>query len=528
MEWSYSKNLHRRKTIEEVAGKFIQSLCRLIEPEMLDQAADALIPEEFFLEGVSDSQLKGLIVSPRDLDDIYPLSPMQQGILFHTLCAPEARLYFEQLSFVIRGALNVDAFRNAWHEVAERHAALRTCFRWEGLDEPIQIVWRRARIPFEFHDWTHQKQDQQGQEWQTYLERDRQMGFRLNEEPLTRLALFQLTDNSYRLLWSHHHIILDGWSVSLVLKEVFECYKSLSVGVAPYLSPPGRYRDFIHWLKHQNLAEAERFWRRQLAGFQAATPIGISSDIDKQLPVREDYGEEKIGLSASTTAALENMARTSQLTLNTILQAAYSILLSRYTGQLDVAFGMVVSGRPASLPKIESSVGLFVNTLAFRVRLSPDEPFEKWMKSLQAQQMEITQYQYTPLAQVQQWCEASHRSPLFGTIFAFENYPIYGPSSDAPSRIEISKIHAIDPPQYALTLFAIPGEEVKFRALYDRRLFDAATVHGMLEHLRMILEGMAAQSGWQLLDLPLTASKADKFDSGPSVTPSFADEFLFD
>ncbi|NEQ28113.1 MAG: non-ribosomal peptide synthetase, partial [Microcoleus sp. SIO2G3] len=310
-------------------------------------------------------------VKNKNIEDFYPLSPMQQGIFFHSIAAPDKSVYFNQFSCTIQGKLNITAFHRAWQYIVERHSTLRTCFIWEGLKEPVQVVHRQVILPWVLHDWRYLSPAEQQQQLKVFLESDRHQGFELTHPPLIRLTLHHLAGNYYHFTWSHHHLLIDGWSNATIFKEVFDCYKAFSNGQDIYLEPIRSYRDYIIWLQQQNLPQAEAFWRQLLKGFTAPTQIWVGKGSGRLLTSKDGNNQENIKFSAETTAALQFLAQQHQLTLNTLVQGAWALLLSRYSGHEDVVFGTTTSGRPPALAKAESMVGLFINTLPVRVQVSP-------------------------------------------------------------------------------------------------------------------------------------------------------------
>ena len=169
-------------------------------------------------------------MSARNIEDIYPLSPMQQGMLFHSIYAPESGMYVEQMSCTLRGSLSVDAFERAWRRVISRHTPLRTAFVWQDLDEPLQVVQRQVSLPLEQHDWRALTSAQQAARLEAFQHEDRQRGLDLSEAPLMRLTLIRLADDRYQFVWTHHHLLIDGWSVPLLFQEVFQLYEAFRQG----------------------------------------------------------------------------------------------------------------------------------------------------------------------------------------------------------------------------------------------------------------------------------------------------------
>ena len=324
--------------------------------------------------------------------EFYPLSPMQQGILFHCLYDPQSVLYFGQLSYTFSGDFDATKFIQAWQRVVERHSILRTFFVWEKLKEPVQVVQQHVDVPTSLLDWQDVSAEKQRQRLNDFMRADRERGFEFSRAPLMRLTLIRLGEDVYRFIWSHHHLLVDGWSVPILLGEVFAYYEALRRGEELNLEPSRSYRDYISWLHRQDLAKAETFWREYLKGLTAPTPLGLANAVSSTPTSDKKCGDELISLSTETTSALQSLARCHQLTLNTLVQGAWSILLSRLSGESDVLFGATVAGRPAEVPGSEKMIGIFINTLPVRVRVSSDHSIITWLKQLQEQQAELRQY----------------------------------------------------------------------------------------------------------------------------------------
>lgn len=437
-----------------------------------------------------------------NIQDIYELSPAQQGILFHSLYSPESGVYFVQIRFTLHGLLNVVAFDRAWQQVVARHTALRTSFYWESLDKPLQVVNLKVKVSLEQHDWRGIAPVEQQERLDAFLESDRKQGFDLSQAPLMRLTLIRVADNSYQFVWSQHHLILDGWSTVLVLKEVVELYDGLSQGKDLTLTPSRAYGDYIAWLQQQDLSKAEMFWRQALGGIQAPTPL-IGLDADNLSNQEEKYDEQLLKLSAETTAAVQSLARQHQLTLNTLVQGAWALLLGRYSGEEDVVYGSTVSGRPADLVGAELMVGLFINTLPVRVKVDAEQSLLVWLRQLQGQLVEMRQYEYSPLVEIQGWSEVPRGVPLFESIVVFENYPVDRSLLERKANLEIQYVSSFEKTNYPLTLTVLPGSELKFAVSYDRRRFDRATITRMLGHFQTLLQGMVTNPKMFLKDLPL-------------------------
>jgi amino acid adenylation domain-containing protein len=417
-------------------------------------------------------------------------------------------MYGVQWSCTLHGNLYVSAFKRAWQRVVDRHPVLRTAFNWEYRDEPFQVVYRHVELPWRQHDWQSLSTFDQERQYETFLREDREQGFALSKAPLMRLTLIQLTANAYHFIWSLHHLLLDGWSLSLLLKEVFQLYDALCAGRELHLEVYRPYRDYIAWLQQQDLSQEEVFWRQTLKGFTTPTALNVGRDHDSASSQESSYAEQQMWLAAATTATLHVLAQRYRLSVNTLVQGAWALLLHRYSGQEEVVFGVTVSGRPPDLAGVESMVGLFINTLPVRVRVVPETPLLPWLHELQVQQTEARQYEHSPLGQVQGWSDVPRGLPLFESIVVFENYPRRRFLQEQDGNLEISGVHFAAQTNYLLTIVIVPGPELGLRIGYQCHRFDTATITRMLGHLRTLLEGMIADPAQRLADLPmLTAAE---------------------
>jgi surfactin family lipopeptide synthetase C len=442
-------------------------------------------------------------MSTKNIEDVYPLSPMQEGLLFHSLYAPDDGLYVTQIPFNTKG-INISALQQAWQRIVNHYSIFRTAFVWKNVDKPMQVVGRRAELPFKMEDWRNLQATEQEVRFDAYLEEDRRRGFKLNQAPLLRIVLFQTGSNTYKFLLSHHHILIDGWSMSLVFKEALALYNAFCNGRDLELEPARPFKDYIAWLQKQDLTVAETFWRETLNGFKAPTPLVVDRMPGCSLSAEETYAEEFAVLPAKTMSALQSFVRQHQLTVNTVVQGAWAVLLSRYSDEEDVAFGAVVSGRPADLAGVESMVGLFINNLMTRIKVSPETRVVNWLKKVQEEQVEVREHEHSPLAQVQRWSEVPSGDRLFESIISFQNFPVIASLTGASREFE--SIHTIETSGYPLTLVASAGEELVVIIRYDRRFFDTPTAARIAGHLQTLLESIVANPNQTISQLSLLTS----------------------
>ena len=441
----------------------------------------------------------------KSVEAIYGLSPMQQGMQFHSLNAPESGVYIQQLCCRLRGSLNHEAFARAWQQVVDRHSILRTAFVWEGLEKPLQAVHHRVEFQIELFDWRSLSAAAQSEALAQCLEADRRQGFQLTKAPLMRVRLIHLSETEYVLIWTHHHMIMDGWSVAILLKEIFDLYEAGPRHVEAGLNGPRPYRDYIQWIKQQDITAAERYWRERLKGIETATKLSVIPNVGARTPNGAGHLELQRRLSKSVTRDLQQFARRQRLTLNTLVQGAWAYLLSRYSGEEDVLYGTTISGRPADLRGSENMVGLFINTLPLRIKVTPDRILTEWLSEIQLQQGETEAYSYNSLIDIQGWSEIPRGTPLFETILVFENMPISETAQAAEMGVRIEDVQLAQQSNYPLTAASLPGAELALMLSYDTGLFDPGASERLLEHWAAILESIASGAVARLGDIKLLA-----------------------
>ena len=444
----------------------------------------------------------------QSIEDVYPLSPMQQGMLFSSVYAPDSGVYFTQVLCSLRGTLNVPALERAWVKILERHSILRTAFIWEGMDEPLQVVQRQVKLPMEQYDWTGISESECKRRLQVFLKEDRRRGFNLSKAPLMRFIMIRTGEDSYQFIWCYHHLLIDGWCHVIILREVFAYYEALCQGQPLELRHVRPYRDYIAWLQQQDHAAAGAYWRERLRGFTTPTPLGVDRPRRVQTPEPIYVHQEQL-LGRELAEAVQQMGRRYRLTTNTIVQSAWALLLARYSRQPEVVYGVTVSGRPGELTGVEQMVGLFINTLPLRVRIDEQEEVKEWLRRLQAEQVEMRQYEYSALVEVQGWSEVEPGRPLFESVFAFDNYPVGSFSRQRVGSIEVGEAQQIEGEDGPLTVTFSLNTDLAVIISYDSSRFEAAVISRMIGHLRTLLEAMTANPSARLSQLPLL-TKAER------------------
>ncbi|PSB59548.1 non-ribosomal peptide synthetase [Chamaesiphon polymorphus] len=504
LNWTYSSNIYDRQTIERLAQNLIDNLAASIA-HCLEPTAGGYTPSDFALARLSQTDLDRLVGDNwRQIADIYPLSPLQQGLLFHSLYAPESGVYMVQVHCMLKGNLNCEIFGKAWQQAIDRYEILRTGFIHAELATPLQCVFDRVPLILHQHDWQAKDLVTQQVDLDRLLERERQQDFDLARPPLMRLQVIQLAADTYKFVWTHHHLLLDGWSLPLVFKEVFAAYHAYERGQLQPLAPATPYRNYIAWLQTQDSTAARSFWQAQLRDITDPTPLLAPTD-RSQLDSGYQVARSRLPLAVTTT--IQQFARQHQLTMSNLIQGAWALLLSHYSGNADVVFGVTVSGRPATLPGVEEIVGPFINTLPVRVAIPFDAPILPWLQALQHQQQEIDRYAYTPLNDIQGWSEVARGVPLFESIVVFENYPVGEAVSEPHANdLQIIEVQSWEQTNYPLTLIASPGAELALDISFDRSRFTPDSIDRMLEHLQALLAGMVVDGDRSIESIPLLST----------------------
>ncbi|HEU0173258.1 MAG TPA: condensation domain-containing protein, partial [Blastocatellia bacterium] len=440
-------------------------------------------------------------MNKENIETILELTPMQQGMLYHSLYTDGDNPYVYQYASRLQGRLKAPPFIRAWRRVVDRHQILRASFFWKESDKPLQVISRTVELPVTQQDWRHLAPAEQEKRLESFFKEDRERGFDLGQAPLMRLSLIRLADEAQELIWTFHHILLDGWSVPLLLREIFIHYKAFSQHRKIQLPPPRAFGDFIAWLQKQDLKKAESFWRRALAGVIAPTRLPFDGEDVEPVKPEVGYAAEVLYLSEATTSGLNELARRSRLTMSAFAQGAWALLLGRYSGRQDVVFGTVVSGRPPELEWAESIVGLLINTLPTRARVDAGAGVIEWLQGMQAWQAEGRRYEYSPLALVQGWSDVRRGTPLFESIVAFENFPAESVSAEDAGELKVVSARSIEGNNYPLALIVLPGRELGLTLVHNTQRFARRNVSRLLGELRETLEKIIADPTQTLAQL---------------------------
>ncbi|MFV0476201.1 MAG: amino acid adenylation domain-containing protein, partial [Pikeienuella sp.] len=421
-----------------------------------------------------------------DVLDLYEMTPAQAGMLFQSLYAPEDGAYLQQYWGRLEGDLDIGAFRAAWDAVIARHDILRAGCHWEGLDRPALVIHAAATPAWRVEDWSGDTRAAQEARLRSWLAEDRAHGFDLAAPPLTRFALIRLGPDAHVFVWSFHHLLLDGWCGALLVREMLEIY-----GGAPPRPAPPPFRAYAEWLEAQARSAAETYWREALSGIEGPTPLGI----DRAETGEQGLWEHRFRLGPALTRDLSASAREGRLTLPTLMQGAWALVLSRYAGREDVTFGMVLSGRPADLPGAEDMVGLFLQTVPARINVAPGAAPGPWLAAIQAEQRQRETHGHAPLGDIQRWSGAGG-SALFESLLIVETYPesIETAVSRGAKAVKLTETGVHERTNFPLTLKVLPGEDIEICIAAEAARLPAATGPRLAGHLAEALKGLVAHA----------------------------------
>ncbi|ACE85121.1 non-ribosomal peptide synthetase [Cellvibrio japonicus] len=500
--WNFSGEMYRVETIQKLADAYGEELRSLID-HCCSNDQGAVTPSDFPLIALTQEQLDRLPVAVSDIEDIYPLSPMQQGMLFHTVQDNDAGVYINQTIVLITG-LDGDRFVTAWEQVIQRQEILRTGFLTaSNLNEPLQVVYKKARLPVMRIDWSDRHVTEI--ELQNLAIADRDNSFNLLSPPLMRLTLVKLDGDRYYLIWTRHHILMDGWSGSLLVAEVLANYFGRSLPARE-----SRYRNYIQWLQAQSSEELQRFWVETVAPLTEPTLLANTlypkptDAVGKHEAIYLHWDEDK-------THDLIQWSQRHRITPNTLIQGVWLLLLQRFTGQKTVCFGSTVAGRPTGLHGANTVLGLFINTLPVIQTLREEQTVLDWLQQLQNFNLAIRDFEHAPLADIQRWAGRPGQA-LFDSIIVFENYPIDESLKDAGNgQLEFEAVSSRDVTNYAMDLAIRLGDTLEIEFMYMSHHFGREAVEMIQQSFDTLLKDMLNNPNARLGNLRTTIKHIPDF-----------------
>jgi tyrocidine synthetase-3 len=430
-------------------------------------------------------------IESKNIQDILALTPMQEGMLFHYLQAPREGSYFNQLSLELSGDINLHYFEEAWNFVLETNEMLRTAFRWEKLEKPTQVVLKKHTLHWKYEDLSNAGDSvEPKKQWENIKQQDRLKPFDLRQVPF-RVILGKISQNRYQMLISNHHILYDGWSTGIILKEFFQAYETLAMGNQPLVPRvKSGFKEFIQWHREQDRVEQKKSWQNYLEGFDTPTRLPVKrSPAGPGMPGKSNH---RVHLSQEIKNKVEGFVKDKRITLAAVFYCAWGILLQKYCGIEDVVFGTTVSGRSAPIRGIEDMVGLFINTIPLRAGSEPGEGLMDFLVRINRHLAAGEKYENTPLVDIYRCCRqlTQVREELFDTLVSMENYPLDTYLRDPGSHLSIQSYEMEEKPHYDLTMVISAASGIDIDFIYDNTCFDKETIVRLAHHFGTILKGI--------------------------------------
>lgn len=426
------------------------------------------------------------------IDQIYPLSPKQEAMMNYTLNHPGSYVYFEQMTLTLRGELDVTQMKMSFDRLVARHDVLRTIFIKAGLNRPRQVVLRERGIEFSYADWRKLSVDEHVSRLAEFQRNDRDRGFDLVRGSLMRIALLQTGEEEYRMVWSLHHILMDGWCFGIMVHEVMTMYRGMKLGVPVELGAVHPFSDYIQWLEKRDQAVAELYWQDYLAGYTQLATVPAEGVTVGAVP--GSNATHVLLLDEEESAGLMNIARQKHVTLNTVLQTIWGILLQRYNGVNDVIFGTVVSGRPSEIPGVERIIGLFTNTLPVRIHSEDGCTFIQLLEMVQRSALAAQQYDYYPTAAIQSLSEL--KDNLFDHMFVFQNFPMAESTGgdDTGFEVVVPDVQMFGFNKHDFTLMIVPGHRIRIELKHNNQVYTEKRIWEIADHWRKAVQAVLGNS----------------------------------
>lgn len=477
-KWSYSSNLYDDITVKNLATACVENIILLLAKHEHKEYIAPPAPSDFPLIDIEQSQIDNLIKEHSDIETILPLSSTQSGILFHSLRNPDSEVYLTQVYWRHNSRLDPSLMNQAWSMLLEKHDALRAKFVWLGLAEPLQLISRHVDFSVDLLDWSTKHNGQKDLE--DFLYADRLKTFNLSSTPLLRFTIIKIDDCKYTIIWSHHHILLDGWSVGVILNELYLIYAQLLANnVLEKQASVVAYGDYLHWVKNKPNNHDKVFWQRYLTQATFGVYLNFSQSQYNYIEnIR--YASAQSAISIGHSTMVRHFARQHGFTLNTIFQTAFSLILTKYSNNKDIVFGVTVASRPEVIANIQKLVGLCINTLPFRIIFDEaNNSLLTYLQKTQSNMALINEHSTTSLLDIKDWVKSANE--LFHVVFIFENYGIKVPDKHA-SNIKIN-----DYTNYPLVLYVFPRKKITLKIVYDSRLFSHKFIQSFLQHITNVV-----------------------------------------
>ncbi|NOQ25416.1 MAG: amino acid adenylation domain-containing protein, partial [Bacteroidales bacterium] len=489
---AYKKKYYSDQIITNLLENYKNSLLEIINhcTKLTDKV---LTPSDFTYKDLSIKEVDKL-VEQYEIEDIYKLTPMQEGMLFHAIHDSESLAYFVQMSYLLNSEISVDIMQKSLNELFNRHEILRTVFIHKDVEIPIQIVLKNRECEFNYEDIRHLNFEDKKEEYiSNYKNKDKKRGFILDQDILLRVSLLQIDNNEYELIWSNHHILMDGWCLSIINNDFFEIYNSLLNNRTLKLNSVTPFKEYVKWLDGIDKNTSLEYWKEYLSGYEEQASLPNLSKKGKEFVQQKEH----LQLSKEVSAKFQKIASENNVTANIILQSVWAIVLGKYSNKEDIVFGSVVSGRPSEIYGVESIVGLFINNVPVRIQFSQDIEFSTLIKRVQNSNLDSETHHFISLAEIQ--AQSVLKQNLIDHILVFENYPIAEKmeSLDGDNEqlnIQISGVDTFEQTNYNLTISASLSDVLHVDFIYNANIFDSETMKSLKIHFENVIHHIVSDS----------------------------------
>ena len=506
LTFAYHDGEYKRETIAKFAANFQEKLAQIIN-HCAKRNYTEMTPSDFTYKKNSIDELETALsdLDTRNIKDLYTLSPMQEGMLYHTILDNKSSAYFEQATISIAGRLDIARLEKSFQMLIEQYDIFRTVFVYAKIARPVQVVMKEQRSCINFENITHLSVDEQQIFIEAFKDQDKIKGFDLSEGQLIRLSAIQTGNDCCKLIWSFHHIIMDGWCLGIILKEFFRIYAALQKKQMPEIAEICSYSKYISWLENQDYKAAAAYWDEYLCGYEEAALLPKKGGVSVQGSYeREEY---QLKIDEAIGCSLENMTRKNNVTMNTLFQTIWGLLLARYNNTNDVVFGAVVSGRPHEIAGVENIVGLFINTLPVRIKCDGSQAIVKLMQAVQQAVIDSERYSYCSLAEIQG--RTSLKDALLNHIVAFENYPLEE-VMNGDLGVEIKGSEVFEQTNYDFNVVIIPGRELSIKFIYNALVYDKWFIEELEGHIKTMLTEVLDNPGILVKDINIVTTEEEK------------------
>ncbi|MFS1514462.1 amino acid adenylation domain-containing protein [Chengkuizengella sp. SCS-71B] len=499
---TYDINEYKNDTITHFASHMQESLDHIIQ-HCVTKGFKEITPSDVGAKDLSIYEFESMPIVKSEIKSVYNLSPMQEGMLFHSLLNPESSAYFEQLSSTIRGEIEIDILEKSFHVLVEKYDILRTNFLHINLKRPKQVVFKNKKVKVEFHDFSHLQHVELQSEIQHFKNKDKERNFDLIHDDLFRMSVLKIKDNEFEVIWSFHHILMDGWCLQPITQELFEIYHKLKHNDSIVFGDVPSYSTYIQWLEEQDHEEAKTFWEQYLSDYEMKATLPTYHTNNRLQPYKQVNKVEK--LSRDTTLKLEEMAKEYHITLNTILQTAWGILLSKYNHTNDVVFGMVTSGRPAEIKDVDKVIGLFINTIPMRIKVESKQSFSDLIAHIHQDSIKKQNVGFLPLAEIQSL--SSLKQDLIDHLFAFQNFGDQSNHTIENDEFEILETEEFEQTNYDFNIMVIPHDQLEVRFKYNSSVYEQQMIDHISVHFQNILQIIADEPNILIKDIEILSEK---------------------